>query len=100
MTELLSLCHCWFQNQCECIVGWAPLSFYATVFVNFRLDTLPVFRHGADAVRICDEALSVSGPADPRIFRLPKFFPLQLALMMGCSKYDLVAFSLTTQILI
>jgi len=35
-----------------------------------RLDSLPVFRHGTDAVRICDEALSVSGPADPRIFRI------------------------------
>ena len=26
-----------------------------------RLDTLPVFRHGSEAARICDEALSVMG---------------------------------------
>ena len=34
-----------------------------------RLDVLPVFRHGTEAVRICDEALSVMGPSDPRILR-------------------------------
>jgi hypothetical protein len=34
-----------------------------------RLDTLPVFRHGAEAARICDEALSVMGPTDARISR-------------------------------
>lgn len=35
-----------------------------------RLDTLPVFRHGPEAVRLCDEALSVLGPSDPRIYRI------------------------------
>ena len=34
-----------------------------------RLDTLPVFRHGSEAARICDEALSVMGPTDSRISR-------------------------------
>merc|ERR1719167_1293289 len=35
-----------------------------------RLETLPVFRHGSEAVRICDEALSVMGPTDSRISRI------------------------------
>ena len=29
-----------------------------------------MFRHGSEAVRICDEALSVSGPSDPRIAKI------------------------------
>ena len=35
-----------------------------------RLETMPVFRHGSEAARICDEALSVSGPTDPRIAKI------------------------------
>ena len=35
-----------------------------------RLESLPVFRHGSEAARICDEALSVSGPTDPRIAKI------------------------------
>ena len=35
-----------------------------------RLETLPVFRHGSEAVRICDESLSVTGPNDQRISRI------------------------------
>lgn len=35
-----------------------------------RLETLPVYRHGPEAVRICDESLSVLGPSDPRIYRI------------------------------
>ena len=31
---------------------------------------MPVFRHGSEAARICDEALSVSGPTDPRIAKI------------------------------
>ena len=38
--------------------------------MSFRLEALPVFRHGSEAARICDEALSVSGPTDPRITKL------------------------------
>ena len=34
-----------------------------------RIETLPVFRHGGEAARICDEALSVMGPTDSRISR-------------------------------
>ena len=29
-----------------------------------------MFRHGSEAARICDEALSVSGPTDPRIAKI------------------------------
>ena len=29
-----------------------------------------MFRHGSEAVRICDESLSVTGPTDPRISRI------------------------------
>ena len=42
--------------------------FYLCLFA--RLETLPVFRHGSEAARICDEALSVSGPTDPRIAKI------------------------------
>ena len=35
-----------------------------------RIETLPVFRHGGEAARICDEALSVMGPTDSRISRI------------------------------
>ena len=42
----------------------------ATTSLSFRLEALPVFRHGSEAARICDEALSVSGPTDPRITKL------------------------------
>ena len=35
-----------------------------------RIETLPVFRHGSEAARICDEALSVNGPTDPRIAKI------------------------------
>jgi len=35
-----------------------------------RLETLPVFRHGSEAARICDESLSVMGPTDQRISRI------------------------------
>ena len=38
--------------------------------ILFRLESLPVFRHGSEAARICDEALSVSGPTDPRIAKI------------------------------
>ncbi len=31
-----------------------------------RMDAMPVFRHGAEAARICDLALSINGPNDPR----------------------------------
>ena len=41
-----------------------------TTALSFRLEALPVFRHGSEAARICDEALSVSGPTDPRITKL------------------------------
>ena len=34
-----------------------------------RIEALPVFRHGGEAARICDEALSVMGPTDSRISR-------------------------------
>ena len=34
-----------------------------------RIEALPVFRHGSEAARICDEALSVMGPTDSRISR-------------------------------
>jgi len=35
-----------------------------------RIEALPVFRHGSEAARICDEALSVMGPTDSRISRI------------------------------
>ena len=41
-----------------------------------RIEALPVFRHGSEAARICDEALSVMGPTDSRISRCV------------CSSYD------------
>ena len=37
---------------------------------GMRLESLPVFRHGSEAARLCDEALSVSGPSDPRISKI------------------------------
>ena len=39
-----------------------------------RIEALPVFRHGSEAARICDEALSVMGPTDSRISRCVQQF--------------------------
>ena len=44
--------------------------FYQLLLIFIRLETLPVFRHGSEAARICDEALSVSGPTDSRIAKI------------------------------
>jgi len=35
-----------------------------------RLDEMPVYRHGPEATRICEESLSMTGPTDPRIFNI------------------------------
>ncbi len=54
----------------------------------------PVFRHGKDAERLCDIALSVTGPSDPRIRNLIKndnqaqmAFHMQKALEMAVDAY-------------
>ena len=54
----------------------------------------PVFRHGKDAERICDLALSVTGPSDPRLSTMIKSdaqaqmaFHMQKALEMAVDAY-------------
>ena len=58
------------QDQRLDYPGNRTFSMKSSLSLFIRLEALPVFRHGSEAARICDEALSVSGPTDPRIAKL------------------------------